>query len=130
MEAFAELAATVRAYFDAAEAGDVSGWAARHISDPAGLRLIGTDRDELFSGEDAVAYLTSGDGHVRDVSVDLRALEAFTHGPAGWAFALPRLVRPGCEPIELRWTATFTRGSGPWQLVQLHVSAGAVAWRS
>ena len=122
MKASDELAATVRAYFDAAEAGDVSGWVGRHLTDPAGFRLIGTDRGELLSGTDAVAYLTSGDGHVRDVSVQLRELEAFAQGSAGWAFAVPRLVRSDGEPIEMRWTATFTRRSEEWELVQLHVS--------
>ena len=125
MKASEDLAATVRAYFDAAKAGDVSGWVERHLTEPSGFRLIGTDRGELTSGEDAVAYLTSGDGHVRDVSVDLQVLEAFADGSAGWAFALPRLTRAGREPLEMRWTATFTRESGQWQLVQLHVSTAS-----
>jgi hypothetical protein len=117
-----DLALVVRHYFDAATRGTVTAWAAEHLRDPDRFRLVGTDRDEVLSGEDAVTYLLSGDGHVRDVTVDLLEVEAFQQGSVGWVFALPRLSRPGHEPVEMRWTAVFARDASRWELVQVHVS--------
>lgn len=120
-----DLVLVIRRYFDAAAAGTVAAWVEEHLSDPATFRLVGTDREEVLTGEDAVAYLAKGDGHVRDVTVDLLEVEAFHEGAVGWVFALPRLSQGGHVLVELRWTAVFVRRSSRWELVQVHVSRAA-----
>ncbi len=122
MESADDLALAARWYFDAAATGDVAAWAVEHLGDPVGFRLVGTDQDEVLTGENAVAYLRSGDGHVGDVMVDLLEVEAYREGPVGWVFALPRLAKGGHPPVELRWTAVFVRRATRWKLVQIHVS--------
>ena len=122
MESADDLELIARQYFDAATTGNVAGWAAEHVGDLDGFRLIGTEQDEVLTGEDAVAYLLSGDGHVRDVTLELLDVEAFNQGSVGWVFAVPRLSRPGHAPVEMRWTAVFVRHATRWELVQVHVS--------
>ena len=122
MESADDLALVARQYFDAAITGSVAAWAAEHLGDPVGFRVVGTDRDEVLTGEDAVAHLLSGDGHVRDGTVDLLDVEAFRDGSVGWVFAVPRLSRRGHSPVEMRWTAVFVRHATRWDLVQVHVS--------
>ncbi len=122
MEPAADLVLVARRYFDAAASGRAAAWVADHLGDPDGFRVIGTDQDEVLTGEDAVAFLVSGDGHARDVTVDLRDVEAFQRGSVGWVFALPRLSRSGQPAVDLRWTAVFVRRTTRWELVQVHVS--------
>lgn len=122
MESADDLAIVARHYFDAAASGNVTAWAAEHLGDAERFRLVGTDREEVLTGEDAVAYLLSGDAHVSDATADLLDVEAFSQGSVGWVFALPRLSRPGHAPVEIRWTAVFVRDATRWELVQVHVS--------
>jgi hypothetical protein len=122
MESADDLALVARRYFDAAVTGNVTQWAAEHLGDEARIRLVGTDHDEVLTGDDAIAHLLSGDGHVRDATVDLLELEAFRDGSVGWVFAVPRLTQRGHSPVEMRWTAVFVRPATRWKLVQIHVS--------
>lgn len=122
MESADDLVLVARQYFDAAATGSVTAWVAEHLGDPGGFRLVGTDQNEVLTGESAVAYLLSGEGHAREVTVDLLEVEAFREGPVGWVFAVPRLSRREHQPVEVRWTAVFVRRANRWELVQLHVS--------
>lgn len=122
MEPAEDLALVAHQYFDAAAAGNVAAWAAEHLDASAGFRLVGTDQDEILAGDNAIAYLLSGDGHVRDVTVDLLEVEAFCEGSVGWVFAIPRLSQRGHSTVEMRWTAVFVRHATRWKLVQVHVS--------
>lgn len=122
MEPTDDLVLVARQYFEAAATGNLAAWAADHLRDPRGFRLVGTDQDEVLTGENAAAYLLSGDGHVRDGAVDLLEVEAFCEGSVGWVFAVPRLSQRGYLPVEMRWTAVFVRSTTRWELVQVHVS--------
>lgn len=96
----------------------------RHTSRQAGVRLIGTDPDEWFEGEQAARVLRreAEDPGFRVSSLD--ELEVFVEGNVGWASGRPTWMLEDGTKIPSRWTAVFHREDGEWKMVQAHTSVG------
>ncbi len=96
----------------------------RHTSRQAGVRLIGTDPNEWFEGEQAAKVLKreAQDPSFKVSSLD--ELEVFVEGSVGWASGRPTWMLEDGTEIPSRWTAVFHQEDGEWKLVQAHTSVG------
>jgi adenylate cyclase len=122
MERAPELAEIIKAWFEAAAKGDVS-WRDRHVSRQPGMRIIGTDPDELLEGERAYAFLKNeAEAAGGKLQVSVGHVEAFKEGSVGWGLAIPTITFPDGKKLTPRWSAVFHIEDGQWRLVQLHAS--------
>jgi ketosteroid isomerase-like protein len=122
MQTSNELREIINNWFESVASGDLS-WTDRHISKTA--RLVGTDPNEWFEGEQAAEFLkeeVKAMGSV--IKVELGETEAYEEGSVGWGLARPTLIMPDGKQIFPRWSAVFHEEDGEWKLVQLHASVG------
>ena len=96
----------------------------RHTSRAEEVRLIGTDPDEWFEGEQVARILAreAQDPSFKVSSLD--ELQVFVEGSVGWASARPVWILDGGSEVPSRWTAVFHREDGEWKMVQAHTSVG------
>jgi hypothetical protein len=119
-----ELSKIIAAWFESVEKGDIS-WVDRHVSRKAETRLVGTDPNEVLSGQQAADFLKEevrAMGNV--VKATVGEVEAYQEGSIGWGLARPTLTLPDGTQIFPRWSAVFNREDDEWKLVQLHASVG------
>jgi hypothetical protein len=123
MERSAELQDIILAAFED-YSSDSASVIERHTSRQAGVRLIGTDPNEWFEGEQAAEVLKreAQDPSFRVSSLD--DLEVFVEGSVGWASGRPTWMLEDGTEIPSRWTAVFHKEDGEWKMVQAHTSVG------
>ena len=123
MERSAELREIIGAAFEDYASENASS-IERHTSREDEVRLIGTDPDEWFEGEQVATVLMreAQDPSFRVSSLD--ELEVFVEGSVGWASARPKWILDDGREIPSRWTAVFHREDGEWKMVQAHTSVG------
>jgi SnoaL-like protein len=123
MERSAELQDIILAAFEDYSSDNAS-LIERHTSRQAGVRLIGTDPNEWFEGEQAAEVLKR---EAQDPSFRVSALdelEVFAEGSVGWASGRPTWMLEDGTEIPSRWTAVFHQEDGEWKMVQAHTSVG------
>ena len=123
MERSAELHDIIVAAFEDYSSENASS-IERHTSREDEVRLIGTDPDEWFVGEQVAGVLMR---EAQDPSFrvsSLGGLEVFVEGSVGWASARPTWVMDDGREVPSRWTAVFHREDGEWKMVQAHTSVG------
>ena len=123
MERSAELQDIILAAFEDYSSDNAS-VIERHTSRQIGVRLIGTDPNEWFEGEQAAEVLKreAQDPSFRVSSLD--ELEVFAEGSVGWASVRPTWMLEDGTEIPSRWTAVFHQEDGEWKMVQAHTSVG------
>jgi ketosteroid isomerase-like protein len=124
MQPSPELRKIITAWFESVNNSDLS-WADRHISRQAGVRLVGTDPNELIEGEKVAEFLkeeVKAMGGAMKVSVG--ETEAYQEGTVGWGLARITIALPNGKQVSPRWGAIFHQEDGEWKLVQLHASVG------
>jgi hypothetical protein len=123
MERSAELQDIILAAFEDYSSDNAS-LIERHTSRQAGVRLIGTDPNEWFEGEQAAEVLKreAQDPSFRVSSLD--ELEVFVEGSVGWASGRPTWMLEDGTEIPSRWTAVFHQEDDEWKMVQAHTSVG------
>jgi ketosteroid isomerase-like protein len=114
-----------RDWFSAASRGDASLVDAL-VSENEGVRLIGSDPDEVFTGGAQVAGFLRGEvenagGKVR---FDPREIEAFSEGTVGWATTMLRITLPDGGSVLPRWCSVLHREGDQWKFVQILASIG------
>ena len=123
MERSAELKDIILAAFEDYSSDNAS-LIERHTSRQAGVRLIGTDPNEWFEGEQAAEVLKR---EAQDPSFRVSALdelEVLAEGSVGWASGRPTWMLEDGTEIPSRWTAVFHQEDGEWKMVQAHTSVG------
>ncbi|MBK8905387.1 MAG: nuclear transport factor 2 family protein [Anaerolineaceae bacterium] len=124
MKASPELRDVIAGWFAAVSTGDTA-WTNRHISHNAGARLVGTDPNEMLTGEKVAEFLQEEASAMAGmVKVSLGNVEAYEEGSVGWGLAHPTLTLPNGKDVSPRWSAVFHQEDGQWKLVQLHASVG------
>jgi hypothetical protein len=123
MERSTELLERVLAGFEAFSSGDAS-LVDRDTSRHEGVRLIGTDPDEWFEGEQAAEVLKQEVQDTTDIGVSPRDLDAFVEGTVGWVSGRVMWTLGDGREIPTRWTAVFHQEDGEWKMVQAHTSVG------
>lgn len=123
MERSAELQDIIFAAFEDYSSDNAS-TIERHTSRQAEVRLIGTDPNEWFEGEQAAKVLKreAQDPGFRVSSLD--ELDVFVEGSVGWASGRPMWMLEDGREIPSRWTAVFHQEDGEWKMVQAHTSVG------
>jgi len=118
-----ELRDVIRSTFEAYLAGDAY-FIDRHTSSQGSVRLIGSDPNEWWEGEQAAEVLKQEmqEGSVRVSSMD--DIEAFVEGTVGWVSSRPVWTLEDGREIPTRWTAVFHQEDGEWKMVQAHTSVG------
>lgn len=96
----------------------------RHTSRQDGVRLIGTDPNEWFEGEQAAKVLKREAENPSFRVSSLDELEVFVEGSVGWASGRPTWILEDGTEIPSRWTAVFHQEDGEWKMVQAHTSVG------
>ena len=97
----AQIEGLVRDWFSAASRGDARLVDAL-VSENEGVRLVGSDPDEVFAGGAQVAGFLRGEvvnagGNVR---FDPSQIEAFSEGTVGWATTMLRITLPDGGPCR------------------------------
>ena len=124
MNASPELRNVIAGWFESVSTGDTT-WTNRHISPSAGVRLVGTDPNEMLAGEKVAEFLQEEVSAMAGlVKVSLGEVEAYAEGTVGWGLAQPTLTLPNGKEVSPRWSAVFHQEDGQWKLVQLHASVG------
>ncbi len=123
MERSEELQDLMRSTFEAYSRGDTS-FIDRHTSSQDGVRLIGSDPNEWFEGEQAAEVLKQEmqEGSVRVSSMG--EVDAFVEGTVGWVSSRPVWTLEDGREIPTRWTGVFHQEDGEWKMVQAHTSVG------
>ena len=121
MERSNELRDRVLAGFEAFSSGHAS-LVDRDTSRHEGVRLIGTDPDEWFEGEQAAEVLKQEVRDTTEIEVSPRNLEAFVEGSVGWVSGRVVWTLGDGREVPTRWTAVFHRESDDWKMVQAHTS--------
>ena len=117
-----DLRNIINSWFDAAAKGD-AGWRDHHVSQVSGLRIVGTDSDELLQGARAYEFLKDEAEMIGGrVAIEVKDVEAFEEGSVGWGLALPEITLAGGLKVSPRWSAVFHKEGVDWKLVQLHAS--------
>jgi hypothetical protein len=123
MERSEELRDVIRSTFEAYSTGDAS-LTDRHTSSQDGVRLIGSDPNEWWEGEQAAEVLKQ---EMQDSSVrvsSMGGIDAFFAGTVGWVSSRPVWTFEDGREIPTRWTAVFHQEEGEWKMVQAHTSVG------
>jgi hypothetical protein len=124
MQPSSELSGIIAAWFESVSKADPS-WLDRHISRKVGVRLVGTDPNELLAGEQVAKFLKEEvQAMGNTVQVSVGEVEAYQEGSVGWGLARPTLTLPDGKQVFPRWSAVFHQEDGEWKLVQLHASVG------
>ncbi len=123
MERSEELRDLIRTTFEAYSRGDTS-FIDRHTSRQDGVRLIGSDPNEWWEGEQAAEVLKQEmqEGSIRVSSMG--EVDAFVEGPVGWVSSRPVWTLEDGREIPTRWTGVFHQEDGEWKMVQAHTSVG------
>ena len=123
MERSEELRDLIRATFEAYSRGNAS-YIDRYTSSQEGVRLIGSDPNEWFEGEQAAEVLKQElqEGGVRISSMG--EIDAFVEGTVGWASSRLVWASEDGREISTRWTGVFHQEDGEWRMVQGHTSVG------
>jgi len=116
MERSEELRDIIRSTFEAYSTGDAS-FIDRHTSGQDDVRLIGSDPNEWWEGEQAAEVLKQEmqEGSVRVSSMG--DIEAFVEGTVGWVSSRPVWTLEDGREIPTRWTAVFHQEEGEWKMV-------------
>ncbi len=123
MERSTELQDLIRAASEAYSSGDTS-FIDRHVSREAGVRLIGSDPNEWFEGEQAAEVLKQ-EAQQSSIKVSVGEVDVFVEGSVGWASARPTWTfEDDGREVSTRLTAVFHQEDGEWKMVQWHVSVG------
>lgn len=134
MERSPEIEQLVRDWFEAASTGDASVVDERVSADP-GVRLIGSDPQEWFSGGERVREFLRGEvtGAAGQVTFSPADVEAFEEGTVGWASTRLTITLADGAHVSPRWTSIFHREDGAWRFVLTHASIAvpneAVGWQ-
>ncbi len=124
MERSDELLGVVVGFYEALSKGDL-GFFDRHFSRSEGVRGIGTDPDEWWSGGRlAEVWQEQIEAMGGSMPLEPGQPEAYTEGTVGWVADRPALVLPDGGRLPLRFTAVFHREDDDWKLVQSHGSIG------
>lgn len=119
-----DLRNIITGWFDAVAKGD-AGWPDHHVSRVSGLRIIGTDPEEMLQGATAYEFLKSeAETLGGKVTIEVKDVEAFEEGSVGWGLALPEITFGNGVKVMPRWSAVFHKEAEDWKLVQLHASLG------
>ena len=123
MERSEELRDLIRATFEAYSRGDAA-FIDRHTSRQDGVRLIGSDPNEWWEGEQAAEVLKQEmqEGSIRVSSMG--EVEAFVEGTVGWVSSRPVWTLEDGREIPTCWTAVFHQEAVEWKMVQAHTSVG------
>jgi hypothetical protein len=123
MERSDELRDIILTTFEALSSEDTS-VIDRHITRQEEVRLIGSDPNEWFDGEQVAEVLKQ---EVQQSTVRVSSpgeVEAFVEGTVGWASSRPVWTLEDGREIPTRWTAVFHQEDGVWKMVQAHTSVG------
>ena len=124
MERSAELQDRVLDGFEAFSSRDTS-VVDRDTSRHEGVRLIGTDPDEWFEGEQVAEVLKQEMQDTTDiVEISTKDLDAFVEGTVGWVSGRVIWTLEDGTEIPTRWTAVFHQEDDEWKMVQAHTSVG------
>ena len=124
MQRSAELQDRVLDGFEAFSSRDTS-VVDRDTSRHEGVRLIGTDPDEWFEGEQVAEVLKQEMRDTTDiVEISTKDLDAFVEGTVGWVSGRVIWTLEDGTEIPTRWTAVFHQEDGEWKMVQAHTSVG------
>lgn len=118
-----EVEAVVRRFLESRMANDMEAMASLH-SGSEYLRLIGSDRDQWFQGNEAILP-TGGHGSSDAWTVSdsrLLRVEAYEDGPVGWAAVEQERTLVGGQKAVLRITMVLRLEASVWKLVQIHFS--------
>jgi ketosteroid isomerase-like protein len=124
MERSDELRELLLGFYDAMASGDVA-FVENHFSRDAGVRGIGTDPQEWWSGP-RVAEVFKEQIEAMGGSMPLKAgdPEAYAEGSVGWVADQPTPRLPHGGELPLRFTGVLHREHGEWRFVQSHGSLG------
>jgi ketosteroid isomerase-like protein len=112
-------------YLEAIGKGDVQ-TLARKLTSESGLRVIGTDPREWWSGRDEVLRLFKTQlAELGEMSLKIESSEGYEEGSAGWGAAQFTIDLEGTL-IAARLSTVFHQEGGEWKVVQSHASVGAV----
>lgn len=124
MKQSAEVKEALTRYISALGKGDVA-TIDKMLSNDAGLRVIGTDPREWWSGHEEVVRLFKTQlSELGDFAVKLGDPDAYEEGSVGWA-AMRFTVTLGGNDIPARVSTVFHKEDGEWKIVQSHASIGA-----
>ena len=88
-----DLRNIINSWFDAAAKGD-AGWRDHHVSQVSGLRIVGTDPNELLQGARAYEFLKDEAEMIGGrVAIEVKDVEAFEEG-SRLGLALPEITWP------------------------------------
>ncbi|MGI9606381.1 MAG: nuclear transport factor 2 family protein [Acidimicrobiales bacterium] len=122
-----EVAAVMNRYFRSVEAGDVE-TLCHLFSRQTGVRMIGTDPREWWSGYDQLMKIVSAQLAEVDertgLRIEVEESEAFEDGSIGWAAVRGVYRFTGQPELPFRLSAVLRLEAGYWRLVQTHSSAG------
>ena len=124
MKQSAEVRGALVRYLEAIGKGD-GATIERMLSSEAGLRVIGTDPREWWSGHHEVVRLFEAQlSELGGFSVKLEDPEGYEEGSVGWA-AAKFAIEIGGNQIDARISTVFHQEGGEWKVVQSHASIGA-----
>ena len=124
MKQSAEVTGALVRYLEALGKGDVA-TIERMLSNQSGLRVIGTDPREWWTGHDEVIRLFKAQLQELGVfSVKIDAPEGYEEGSVGWG-AARFTIDLGGNRIAARISTVFHEEGGEWKVVQSHASIGA-----
>jgi len=124
MKPSTEVGGALVRYLEAIGKGDVA-TIDRMLSNESGLRAIGTDPREWWSGHDEVVRLFKAQlAELGEFSVNIEDPEGYKEGSAGWA-AAKFAIEIGGNQIAARISTVFHQEGGEWKVVQSHASIGA-----
>jgi ketosteroid isomerase-like protein len=124
MERSDELRELFLRWYGALANGDVA-FVERHISRDRGLRAIGSDPEEWWSGAQVVEVIKEQIAAMGG-SMPMKPgdPEAYVEGSVGWVADQGTLTLPDGGQLPFRVTGVVHRENGEWRFVQTHASIG------
>jgi hypothetical protein len=125
MEKSGELREFVLSIYKAMQSSDLGFWE-RHLSQEAGVLVIGSDPTEWWDGYSAILKaLRPQDGGVGgSASFTGSDPRAYSEGTVGWFADRFTWRLPDGREIPMRITGVCNREAGEWKMVQSHASVG------
>lgn len=95
------------------------------ISDESGTLVIGSDPDEWWNDPDEIRRVMAAQSdELLGMAAKVLHSEGWVERDVGWGAGRVEVMTPDGRPLVMRITATFTRRSDEWKIVQAHASIG------